>query len=475
MATLRRADEVLPAAWVAGEIAVVGLGKSGRSAATLLARAGARVYASDAGGSAALADAARDLAAAGVAVDVGRHDLDRVRRASLVVVSPGVPPASAPIAAARETGIPVVGEVEIALRFLPTTRYVAITGSNGKTTTTAIAGAALGALGLRAVAAGNIGTPTAELALRPEPPEWIALEMSSFQLHDTPSVAPAVGVLTNLSPNHLDRYGSLAEYYADKALLFRNAGPASRWVSNADDPDSRRLVAGVAGEHRTFSVRTRADAHYDRAADQLVVLGAPLVRRTELPLLGDHNVANALAGALAVMLADERHATAPARLAVARALRELRALEHRNEPVGELGGVLWVNDSKSTSVAATHVALRGMTRPTLLLLGGRHKGEPYTALADEVARTVRTILAYGEAGPLIESDLGGIVPVERLGSSFPDVVRRAREVARPGDAVLLSPACSSYDMFTNYEERGTEFKRLVHEAGAPATPAAGSR
>ncbi|MDQ3997277.1 MAG: UDP-N-acetylmuramoyl-L-alanine--D-glutamate ligase [Gemmatimonadota bacterium] len=466
MATVRGAREVLPAAWLAGEISVIGLGKSGRAVSTLLQRAGARVYASDAGSSPAVAEAAATLQASGVAADVGRHALDRIRRASLVVVSPGVPPTSAAPAAAREAGVPIVGEVEIALRFLPDARYIAITGSNGKTTTTAIAGELLTALGVRAVTAGNIGTALAELPLRDHPPDWIALEISSFQLHDMPSIAPAVGVLTNLSPNHLDRYVSLEEYYADKALLFRNAAPHSRWVSNADDPDSQRLVRGVAGAHRTFSVSRAADAYLDRPANRLVVFGAPLLARDEFALLGDHNVANALAAALAVMLADEAHATPSARGALADALRRFRALEHRNEPVGELGGVLWVNDSKSTSVAATQVALRGMTRPTVLLLGGRHKGEPYTALAADVARTVRTVVAYGEAAPIVERDLGRVVPVERLGSSFPEVIRRARDLARPGDAVLLSPACSSYDMFANYEERGAAFKRLVEEAVA---------
>jgi UDP-N-acetylmuramoylalanine--D-glutamate ligase len=466
---VRGAGEVLPAAWAAGEIAVIGLGKSGRAVARLLRRAGAHVYASDAGSLPAIADTAAALRSDGVAIDVGHHDLDRIRRASLVVASPGVPPTSAALVAARDARVPTVGEVEIALRFLPAARYVAITGSNGKTTTTAIAGTLLTALGQRAVTAGNIGTPLAELPLRDPPPDWIALEMSSFQLHDTPSIAPTVGVLTNLSPNHLDRYASLDEYYGDKAQLFRNAGRKSRWVTNADDADSARLVAGVPGERRTFSVREVADAYLDRDADRLVVMGEPLMPRSDLPLLGDHNVANALAAALAVVLADERHATPAARDGIADALRQFRALEHRNEPVGEYGGVLWVNDSKSTSVAATQVALRGMTRPTLLLLGGRHKGEPYTALADDVARTVRVVLAYGEAGPIVERDLRRVVPVERLGSSFSEVVRRARDLARAGDAVLLSPACSSYDMFANYEERGSAFKRLVHEGAAVTT------
>lgn len=466
MVDVRGAGEVLPAAWLAGEIAVVGMGKSGTAVTTLLARAGARVYASDAGNAPPVAATAAQLAQLGAATDAGRHDLDRIARASLVVASPGVPPTSAALVAARDNGRPIVGEVEIALRFLPDASYIAVTGSNGKTTTTAIVGALLGALGRRAVTAGNIGTPLAELALGEQPPEWIALELSSFQLHDTPSIMPVVGVLTNLSPNHLDRYESLDAYYADKALLFRNARADSVWVWNADDGDSRRLVTGVAGSHYTFSVATSAEAYLDARRHELVVLDEPLIPRTELPLLGDHNVANALAAALAVMLADDQHATPTARQAIANALRDFRALEHRNEPVQEMDGVVWINDSKSTSVAATAVALRGMTRPTVLLLGGRHKGEPYTSLAEEVARTVRTVIAFGEAAPLIERDLGGVVPVERLGSSFPQVMQRARNIARPGDAVLLSPACSSYDMFANYEERGATFKRLVAEAAA---------
>jgi UDP-N-acetylmuramoylalanine--D-glutamate ligase len=457
---------VLPAAWVAGEIAVIGLGKSGSAVATLLQRRGARVYASDGGRSQGVEAAATTLRGDGIAVDVGRHDLDRIRRASLVVASPGVPPSSVALVTARDADIPIVSEVEIGLRFLPNVRYVAITGSNGKTTTTAIAGALLAALGRRVVTAGNIGTPVTELALRADPPPWMALEMSSFQLHDTPSIAPTVGVLTNLSPNHLDRYASLDEYYGDKALLFRNARSASTSVSNADDPASQRLLAQVAGQHVRFSTSRPADAYLDRVTGRLIVLDEPLMSRRDLPLLGDHNVANALAASLAVMLSDGQHSTPAARQAIAGALSQFRALEHRNEPVADVAGVLWVNDSKSTSVAATEVALRGMTRPTVLLLGGRHKGEPYSSLAPELSRTVRVVLAYGEAAPLVERDLAGAVPVERLGSSFLDVIRRAREIARPGDAVLLSPACSSYDMFANYEERGAAFKRLVNEGAA---------
>ena len=449
------------AEWLTREIAVIGLARSGRAVATLLARSGNAVYASDAGRSDDLEATAAMLEGEGVAVDVGTHNLDRVGRASLVVVSPGVPPDVPAIRRAQEKGIEIVSEVEIALRFLPNASYVAITGTNGKTTTTAMTDHLLRALGLRSVAAGNIGTPLSEIALQSVPPPWIALEVSSYQLHFTPIVNPAVGVLTNVSPNHLDRYSSVDEYYADKKLLFRNGSASSHWVTNADDADSQRLSAGAAGMHARFSVAKAADAYYDRAARSLVVLGEKLIQRDELSLVGDHNVANALAATLAVMLAHPNHRLPDALQRLADGLRAFQALEHRIEAVSEVGGVLWINDSKSTNVASTLVALRGMSRPTILLLGGKHKGEPYTALAPELKRTVKRVVAYGEAAPEIARDLSGISEVEQGGSEFAKVIERARRAAAPGDAVLLSPACSSFDMFENYEQRGAEFKRLV--------------
>jgi len=454
---------VLRSDWMQREIAVLGLARSGRAVATLLARSGNEVYASDAASSESLHETRRALERDGVDVDVGAHDTERIARASLVVVSPGVPPDAPALVAARRAGVDVVSELEIALRLLPNLHYIAITGTNGKTTTTALTAHLLRALELRAAVAGNIGTPLSELALQPDVPDWVALEVSSFQLHDTPGIRPDVGALTNVSPNHLDRYPSADAYYADKRLLFRNATAASYWVVNRDDAIAMRLAAGTAGVHCGFSVERPADAWYDRDRDRLVVLGCPIIARGELPLLGDHNVANALCATLAVMLASPRHRDAAACERIAEGLRTFRAIEHRIEVVGggERAGVLWINDSKSTNVAATRVALRGMTRPTILLLGGRHKGEPYTALRAEIERTVRTVIAYGEAAPLIARDLGGTVTVEQGGTTFAEVVRRARSLARPGDAVLLSPACSSFDMFANYEQRGAEFKRLV--------------
>ena len=463
-----------------GEYAVIGLGRSGRAVAELLAREGAAVYASDAESAPATRQAAAELRALGVSVDVGAHDLERIARAARVVASPGVPPGAPPLARARAAGVPIVGDIEVALRFLPRTRVIAITGTNGKTTTTALAGALLRALGRTAIDAGNIGTPLAAVALGRAHPEWIALELSSFQLHDTPSIDAEVGVVTNLSPDHLDRYATVDEYYQDKALIFRNMSARSKWVLNGDDPATltlaRRLPASAAqppsgtdrsplGTTSRFSLTAPADAWFDRSTRQLIALGAPLLPRAELTLFGDHNVANALAASLAVMIADESHRTPEARAQIAGGLRAFTALKHRLEVVGEFAGVLWINDSKATNVNSTLVAVEGMTRPTVLLLGGRHKGEPYTALAPAIARKCRAVIAYGESAEIIDRDLGKLVPVERSGSDFGAVIARARAIAKPGDAVLLSPACSSFDMFSNYEQRGAEFKRLAAQVG----------
>ena len=445
----------------AGEIAVIGLARSGRGVAKLLNKNGYHVYASDAASTAAFAACAKDLRSLGIEARAGGHDLDRVGKAALVVVSPGVPPDAPPLAVARASGVRVASEVEVALHFLGDSRIIAVTGTNGKTTTTALIAHILQQLSGDAVEAGNIGTALSEIALAARHPKWIALEMSSFQLHDTPSLDPLVGVLTNLSPDHLDRYASVDAYYADKAKLFSSARSSSHWVLNGDDALVREMATGVAGHQHLFSAGREADAYYDSASAMLVLLGKPLAGRSELLLLGIHNVANALAASLAVAVADTSHQTGEARATIATALRGFRALPHRLELVGEFDGVQWINDSKATNVSSTAVAIDGMERPTVLLLGGRHKGEAYSPLANGIRSKVKKVIAYGEAAPLIERDLASHVAVEVHRSDFDAAVAAARAAARAGDAILLSPACSSYDMFTNYEERGERFRALA--------------
>ena len=445
----------------AGEIAVIGLARSGRGVAKLLKNNGYEVYASDAASTAAFSACAKDLRALGIEAQAGGHDLDRIGKSTLVVVSPGVPPDAPPLAVARASGVRLASEVEVALHFLGDSRIIAVTGTNGKTTTTALIAHILRQLSGDAIEAGNIGTALSEIALAARHPKWIALEMSSFQLHDTPSLDPLVGVLTNLSPDHLDRYPSVEAYYADKAKLFSSARTSSSWVLNADDTLVREMTAGVAGHQYFFSVREAADAFYDSARGMLILRGEPLMERSELLLLGIHNVANALAASLAVTVADEAHGTGEARAGIVTALRSFRALPHRLELVGEFAGVQWINDSKATNVSSASVAIDGMERPTVLLLGGRHKGEGYSPLANGIRRKVKKVIAYGEAAPLIERDLASVVELEVHHNDFDAAVAAARAAARAGDAILLAPACSSYDMFTNYEERGERFRALA--------------
>jgi UDP-N-acetylmuramoylalanine--D-glutamate ligase len=442
--------------WRAGgrELAVVGLGRSGTAATRLLRRHGLPVYASDGAAGPAQEASAAGLRALGADVQLGGHDLARIARGAAVVVAPGVPPDVPPLEAARRAGLEIYAEVDIGFLALRGTRCIGITGTNGKTTTTSLIAHVMAAAGLRVETAGNIGRPLCDVALSAAPPDWLALELSSFQLHDAPHLGPAIGVLTNLAPNHLDRYHSLEEYYGDKARLFRNADPDSVWVTNADDAEVGRMADGVPGTHVRFSVAQRADAWLDRASARLMLGDRPLLPRAELPLLGDHNVANALAAALAAVRAGAE----PGK--VATGLRSFKAIPHRVEPVREVDGVLWINDSKSTNVTSTEVAVAAVDRPFILLLGGRHKGEPYTRLAGPLRGRCRAVVAYGEAGPQVVRDLGEQLPVVPAGD-FAEVLATARRLARPGDAVLLSPACSSYDMFTNYEERGDRFRATV--------------
>ncbi|MGH7513946.1 MAG: UDP-N-acetylmuramoyl-L-alanine--D-glutamate ligase [Gemmatimonadales bacterium] len=436
------------------EIAVVGLGKSGAAASRLLRHQGLSVYASDTGAGPAYDAWAAELRKLGATVQLGGHDLARIARAAAVVVAPGVPPDVPPLAAARAAKLPIHAEVDLGFLALRTTRCVGITGTNGKTTTTSLIAHAMMSAGLRTETAGNIGRPLCDVALADDPPDWLALELSSFQLHDTPNLRPAIGVLTNLAPNHLDRYLRLEDYYGDKALLFRNAEAGSVWISNGDDAAVQAMVRPVRGTHRRFSLVGRADGWYDRAKNRLMLGDRALLPRAELPLLGDHNVANALAAALVATEAGGDIAR------VAAGLRTFRAIPHRVEPIREVDGVLWINDSKSTNITSTEVAIAAVDRPFVLLLGGRHKGEPYTRLIEPLDGRCRAVVAYGEAGPQVVQDLGSRVRVVPAGD-FAEVLATARRLAQPGDAVLLSPACSSYDMFKNYEERGATFRAAV--------------
>ncbi|UCG85982.1 MAG: UDP-N-acetylmuramoyl-L-alanine--D-glutamate ligase [Gemmatimonadota bacterium] len=446
---------MIPHPWRDGEVAVIGLGRSGAAAARFLGANGVEVYASDVADTPALRQTAKQLADPNVTVQVGHHDLARIARAVAVIASPGVPPDAAPLAAAREAGVQILAELDLAAMILKQTRLIVITGTNGKTTTTALVAHILAEAGERKVAAGNIGLPLIEIAADSAHPEWLAVEASSFQLHDAPHLNPAIGVVTNLSPDHLDRYPDKAAYYADKRNLFRNADAGSIWVLNGDDTAVLQLAEGASGSHRHWRIGRPADASYDSEAEQLVLEDEPLLERAELQLLGDHNVGNALAAVLAASSAGVD------RDCIVRGLRSFQPLAHRLEPIREVGGVLWINDSKATNVSSAAAALQAMTRRFVWIVGGRPKGDDFAPLARALQRC-RLAIAYGEARETVAAALAAAASVA-TSERFADAVGRARREARAGEAVLLSPACASFDQFDNYEQRGDTFRRLVEE------------
>jgi UDP-N-acetylmuramoylalanine--D-glutamate ligase len=458
-------------------VAVIGLGASGFAAARLAVEKGGDVYVSDARTNDAAAARGAALGDAGIDVELGRHDIERMVDAGFVVASPGIPPDAPVLRALADRGVRWISEPEFAARFLPGS-LIGITGTNGKTTTTLLVDHLLRCSGIRSAAGGNVGgglAPAAsDLARSGEPYDWVVLEMSSFQLAGVDTFRPDIGVVTNLSPDHLDRYGSVSAYYADKARIFDNAGSDSTWVLPFADPDVSALAADVPGRRFYFDGSVSTDeARRDTADRHAFVDDGVLFLRTDgeieelieaedLPLLGAHNVTNALTAALVARLAGAQVGGLSAGLGSA------RALPHRLEPVREAGGVLWVNDSKATNVAATRSAIGSLDRPIVLLVGGKDKEENFAELAPVMTGRVSHVLAYGAAGPRLDASLrsafsarDGMPDVELVEGTLDHVVARAAEVARSGSVVLLSPACSSFDMYENYEERGHHFCELV--------------
>jgi UDP-N-acetylmuramoylalanine--D-glutamate ligase len=433
--------------WFRGRRAcVVGAGRSGTAAAAFLRRCGAVVALTD---SRRLPRSERPRLPRDVRVETGGHRL-LSETWDLAVVSPGVPERTwRPLA---EKGVPVWGELELGYRALTLAgrwprRCAAVTGTNGKTTTTALLGAMMRAAGARTVVAGNIGTPLCEAAEGVTAETALVLEVSSYQLETASAFRPSVGTVLNVTPDHLGRHGTLARYAGVKFGLFRNGTPA---VLNAADPWCVRHGRSSAGRPAWFSVDAAG-----RVGECVFADGTAFrVRREELLLPGRHNLENALAAAACARLMG-----APAG-AVRRALATFRGVEHRLETVRERRRVRYINDSKATNVDSTLVALRALPGPLWVVLGGEDKGSPYAPLRPWLKRRARAVLLIGEAAGKIERELRGAAPMERCGTLERAVALAARE-ARPGDTVLLSPACASFDQFRNFEHRGRRFKELV--------------
>jgi UDP-N-acetylmuramoylalanine--D-glutamate ligase len=433
----------------AGPYLVVGLVRSGIAAALALRARGEEVFGTDAAGLA-------PEALAGSGVVLLDHDLAALENVACIVKSPGVPATVPLIATARERGLAVIGEVELAWRLLPND-FVAVTGTNGKTTTVELLGAIYEAAGRSVAVAGNVGRALSLLAVPAplgagplEPTATVVCEASSFQLEDTEAFAPRAAVLLNIAPDHLDRHGDMAAYTAAKLRIFAN--------QKGDDvavvPAGARLDVGGNARRVTFGRADDADMHADE--DWLWWRGERLIELSQIRLRGPHNAENAMAAAAAAL-----ECGLPA-AAVRDALATFAGVAHRLEEVATRDGVLFVNDSKGTNVASTLVALRAFDPGSVhLILGGRGKGEDFSALADVVAHAARAVYLIGETAEEIGAALQSSgVELEQCGTLERALAAAAR-AARAGEVVLLSPACTSFDQFADYEQRGEAFRRLA--------------
>jgi UDP-N-acetylmuramoylalanine--D-glutamate ligase len=451
------------------QVLVVGLARTGVATALFCAARGARVTATEERPESQIAETAAKLRAAGVTLELGGHGAETFVQQDLIVPSPGVSPAMPALAAARAIGIPVWSEIELAWRFLRG-RLICITGSNGKTTTTSLAGHILETAGLPVQVAGNIGTPLISRVDVSSDAGFTVVEASSFQLESISAFRPDVALLLNLTQDHLDRHGSFEAYGRMKMRMFENQTEEDAAILNADNAaaaqyaPSRPRVFWFSRQRRVASgCFLRDDEIVFRSDGSETVL----LRRRDIGLRGDHNVENVLAAAAAAKLVGVEPG------AIAEGVRSFAGVEHRIEFVATISGVDYFNDSKATNVDATLKALDAFPGNVLVILGGKDKGCDYTILRDALRRHARMVLLIGSAADKIEAELGGVVPAERAGT-MALAVEIAAARAQPGDTVLLAPACASFDQFESYEHRGRAFKQLVrdlaekHAADEPA-------
>jgi len=437
-------------------VLVVGLGKSGVASALFLKAHGARVTVSDTKSGDELRNEIPVLLDHGITVETGGHGERTFRGQDLIVVSPGVPVDAPPLVQARAMGEAVIGEIELAARFLPG-RIVAITGSNGKTTTTALTGEILTAGGLPTLVGGNIGTPAISLAERARPETVIVLEVSSFQLETIQTFRPRVAIVLNVTPDHLDRHGTLEAYVDAKARIFENQQSEDFAVLNEDDPTCVAMAERTRAQVFWFSRQKEVkQGAWVRDGNILLRDGSgqrEIMQVSEVPLKGAHNLENVLAAVCAAALMG----CAPEK--IRQAVREFKAVEHRLEFVATIRGVDYYNDSKATNVDATIKALESFPANIHLILGGKDKGSDYTVLNNLLRQRVKRVYTIGAAAAKIESQVKGVEVVHA--ETLENAIRKANAVAQPGDVVLLAPACASFDQFKNYEQRGQVFKEIV--------------
>jgi UDP-N-acetylmuramoylalanine--D-glutamate ligase len=447
-------------------VLVVGLGRSGVSSAIFLQEHGAKVIVSDSKAEAQLQKEVPALLDRGISIETGSHGERTFRDQDLIVVSPGVPSDQPQLQHARTLGIPVIGEVELAFRFLKG-KVLAITGSNGKTTTTTLVGEILAKSGKKTLVGGNIGTPVISLAGQSTSDTMVVLEVSSFQLESIEQFCPWIAAILNITPDHLDRHHTFEAYVAAKARIFEKQHavradekqqPGDFAVLNADDPTCVALQNKVKGTLLWFSRRQRVENGAFLNGDQIIFREngqeQPVLIRSDIQLKGEHNLENVLAAVAMTMVAG----CTPQQ--VRQAVKEFRAVEHRLELVSTINGVTFYNDSKATNVDATVKALESFPANIHIILGGKDKGSDYTVLNPLLRERVKRAYLIGAASDKIAQHLQNSTTVVRSGT-LERAVHQAFDSAKPGDVVLLAPACASFDQFENYEHRGRVFKTLV--------------
>jgi UDP-N-acetylmuramoylalanine--D-glutamate ligase len=440
-------------------VLVVGLGKSGLSAAMFLRSRGARVTVSDTRSAMSLAKEIPQLLDAGIMVESGGHGLLTFRRQDLIVVSPGVPMDTPEVKQVIGYGMEVIGELELASRYLQG-KIIAITGSNGKTTTTTLVGQILSEAGLPTQVGGNIGVPVIDLIEKSTPEIWNVLEVSSFQLETIQEFHPTIAAVLNITPDHLDRHGSFEAYAAAKTRITENQTADDFLILNGEDKPTQMVAAKTKAQIFWFSGRRPIKQGAFVHGESILYLPQeggkpePVMPVSEVPLKGAHNVENVLAAVtiarLAGVPAEKIRATVAA----------FKAVEHRLEFVRTLNGVEYFNDSKATNVDAAMKAIASFPEGIHLILGGKDKNSDYTLLVPLLRERVKAVYTIGSAAEKIERELRGVVKM--VGAGTIDVaVREAQRAAVPGDVVLLAPACSSFDQFENYEHRGRTFRQIV--------------
>jgi UDP-N-acetylmuramoylalanine--D-glutamate ligase len=438
-------------------VLVVGLGKSGVSAATFLQSLGARVTVSDSKSEDELRSEIPMLLDRGITVETGGHGERTFRDQDLIVISPGVPVNEPHLAQARKMGVQVIGEIELTARFLKG-RIVAITGSNGKTTTTALTGDVLEKGGLRVNVGGNIGTPAITFVDTASDYTWNVLEISSFQLETIETFRPYIAAIINITPDHLDRHGSFEAYAQAKARVFENQTSQDHAILNADDPTCAAMAKNLKSQVWWFSPKHDVQKGAFISEGNIIWRGGTgdtiIAAVADLQLKGAHNLENVLVavnvGAIAGCSPEN----------IRRALADFKAVEHRLEYVATINGVQYYNDSKATNVDATIKALESFQRGIHIILGGKDKGSDYTVLKPLLKERAAQVYTIGAAAEKIESHIAGAAPVVRAGT-LEAAVKRAAANAHEGDVVVLAPACASFDQFQSYEHRGRVFKDLV--------------